>query len=201
MDDLKLFKYFMCGGLPLFFALLFFVVLVSSSSSGGSDSVAVAVNTSKFCPPLAQTNYCEPFSSQRIYSVTSPYGWRLDPLGSGKNLLHTGIDLGAPAGTPVLASADGIVYEVGYSPTGLGNYVYIKHETELGTLYTAYGHMLDNSIIVEKDQPITAGQQVGSVGSTGASTGNHLHFMIMKGKVSFKEADLIDPHFIIYGLN
>lgn len=201
MDDMKLFKYFMCGGLPLFFILLFFVVLVSSSSSGGSDSVAVAVNTSKFCPPLAQTNYCEPYRSQSIYSVTSPFGWRTDPLGSGKNLLHTGIDLGAPAGTPVLASADGIVYEVGYSPTGLGNYVYIKHETELGTLYTAYGHMLDDSIIVEKDQPITAGQQVGSVGSTGASTGNHLHFMIMKGRISFKEADLIDPHFIIYGLN
>jgi murein DD-endopeptidase MepM/ murein hydrolase activator NlpD len=109
--------------------------------------------------------------------------------------------LGAPAGTDVVASADGIVYEVGYSATGLGNYVYIEHQTGDGVLYTAYGHMLDDSIVVEKDQPIMKGQKIGEVGSTGASTGYHLHFMIMKNKISFKSEDLIDPYFVIYGLN
>jgi len=201
MSDLKLFKYFMIIGLPLVLGFSFFLVLISSSSSSGGDSVAVAsVESSTFCPPLYTTTFCEKYGTHSLYSVTSSFGYRLDPLGSGKTKLHTGMDLGAPAGTPVYASADGIVYEVGYAESGLGNYVYIKHETELGTLYTAYGHMLDNSILVEKDQPVTAGTQIGSVGSTGASTGNHLHFMIMKNKISFKEEDLIDPKYIIYGL-
>lgn len=61
--------------------------------------------------------------------------------------------------------------------------------------------MLDNSIVVEKGDSIIKGQKIGEVGSTGASTGCHLHFMIMKGKISYKFEDLIDPHFVIYGLN
>ena len=100
----------------------------------------------------------------------------------------------------MFSSSDGIIYEVGYSPTGLGNYVYIKHITDDGTLFTAYGHMLDNSIIVNKNETIKKGQKIGQVGSTGASTGCHLHFMIMKNKISFKQEYLINPKFVIYGL-
>ena len=111
------------------------------------------------------------------------------------------MDLASSCGNNVVASADGIVYEVGYSPTGLGNYVYIKHTTNAGAIFTAYGHMLDNSITVIKDEPIAKGQPIGQVGSTGASTGCHLHFMIMKNKISFQEKDLIHQKFIIYGTN
>ncbi len=68
-------------------------------------------------------------------------------------------------------------------------------------MYTAYGHMLDNSIVVEKGDSVLKGQKIGEVGSTGASTGCHLHFMIMKGKISYKEEDLINPRFVIDGLN
>lgn len=196
-----MFKKFMMFGLPSMLFLIFFMALLSCSSSSGGDSVAVAtMESTKFCPPLFTTKFCERYNSTSVYSVTSPFGSRLDPLGSGTNKFHTGIDLGAPAGTPIYASSDGVIHEVGFSESGLGNYVYIMHETELGTLYTGYGHMLDDSILVEKGQIITAGTQIGSVGSTGTSTGNHLHFMIMKGKISFNQKDLINPNYIIYGL-
>ena len=190
MSDLKLFKWFMFGGVALVLVMSLFIVLLSNQSASGDESVVV----------VAEEDFSIPFASRDIFSVTSPFGYRLDPLGSGLNKFHSGMDLGAPMGTEVVASADGIVYEVGYSPTGLGNYVYLKHQTPDGVLYTAYGHMMDNSIVVEKDQPVVKGQKIGQVGSTGASTGPHLHFMIMKNKISFAEADLIDPHFVIYGL-
>lgn len=175
-------------GIPSILLLILFLVLLVNEAGSGDSSVVV---TSQFSIP---------FENAGVFTVTSPFGSRLDPLGSGKTKFHSGIDLGAPCGTDVLASADGIVYEVGFSPTGLGNYVYIKHETEQGVMYTAYGHMLDNSIVVEKEQPIVLGTKIGQVGSTGASTGCHLHYMIMKGKISFSPDDLIDPNFVIYGL-
>jgi len=191
VDDIKLFKWFIFGGVGLVLIMSFFVTMITNQSASGDESVVV----------VAEQDFAIPFANKNIFSVTSPFGYRLDPLGSGLNKFHSGMDLGAPMGTDVIASADGVVYEVGYSPTGLGNYVYIKHQTDDGILYTAYGHMMDNSIVVEKDQPITKGQKIGQVGSTGASTGPHLHFMIMKNKISFKSEDLIDPHFVIYGLN
>lgn len=60
--------------------------------------------------------------------------------------------------------------------------------------------MLDDSIVVEEGQIVYKGMQIGSVGSTGNSTGNHLHFMIMKDKISFQKENLIDPTYVIYGL-
>ena len=188
MDEIKLFKRCLKIGLPLMFGLILFLALLVNESGSGDSSV------------IASTQFSLPFRNRNVFSVTSPFGRRQDPLGSGKELFHTGMDLGAPCGTEIIASADGKVYEIGYSPDGLGNYVYVKHQTDQGDMYTAYGHMLDNSIVVEKDQPIKTGDKIGQVGSTGASTGCHLHFMIMKGKISFKEEDLVDPHCVVFGL-
>lgn len=168
--------------------LILFCALLTNQSTTGEKTV------------IAGNSLSIPFESKSVFHVSSPFGYRSDPLGRG-SLLHDGIDLGASCGTNILASADGIVYEVGFQTGGLGNYVYIKHETDQGTIYTGYGHMLDNSIVVEKGDSIIKGQKIGEVGSTGASTGCHLHFMIMKGKISYKFEDLIDPHFVIYGLN
>lgn len=190
MSELKKIGLMMGGGVLLPLILVLFLALLCSQSSSGGEAIVVVAND----------DFSIPFASSNLFSVTSPFGYRVDPLGSGETKFHSGIDLGSACGTDVLASVDGVVYEVGYSETGLGNYVYIKHQTSSGTLYSAYGHMLDDSIVVEKDEPIEKGQKIGQVGSTGASTGCHLHFMIMKNKISFNSEDLIDPYFVIYGL-
>lgn len=188
MDDIKLLKK-VCifGGTSLFFLILFLVLLVNESGSG-DDSIIIA------------NNFSIPFETESAFTITSNFGYRLDPF-TNERKFHTGIDLAASEGTPIIASADGVVSEVGFSEKGLGNYVYIKHQTELGIIYTAYGHMLDDSIVVEEGQEIIKGTKVGEVGTTGASTGFHLHFMIMKGKVSFKQKNLIDPYYVINGLD
>jgi murein DD-endopeptidase MepM/ murein hydrolase activator NlpD len=87
--------------------------------------------------------------------------------------MHPGIDLAAPYGTPVYATADGTVLRAGWNSGGYGNLVEIDHGRGI---VTRYGHM--SKIIVGEGQHVTRGQQVGYVGSTGRSTGNHLHYEV-----------------------
>lgn len=180
----------MIVGMPILLFMILFFSILTTQSSGGSEEV-VAVNVYKLDIP---------FKNKSQFVITSKFGYRFDPFGSGDRKFHSGIDLGSPSGTDIVASADGVVYQTGYQENGLGNYVYIKHEVDGSTIYTAYGHMLDDSIVVKKDAEVTKGQKIGEVGSTGASTGAHLHFMIMK-KVPYTYNDLIDPFFVINGLS
>ena len=107
------------------------------------------------------------------YKVTSGYGQR-----DGK--LHAGVDIPAPAGTGVNAVYPGKVVEAG-SNDGWGNTVLIYHGEVNGTpLYTRYAHLLTTPS-VKVGQTVTAGQGIGKVGSTGDSTGNHLHFGTYEG--------------------
>lgn len=101
--------------------------------------------------------------------VTSEYGERVSPT-SGASSYHRGIDIGASYGADIIAAADGTVTTASYSSSA-GNYVMIDHG---GGLYTVYMHA--SSLIVSAGQTVTAGQVVAKVGSTGISTGNHLHF-------------------------
>ncbi|MBD9727678.1 peptidoglycan DD-metalloendopeptidase family protein [Streptomyces caniscabiei] len=110
--------------------------------------------------------------------VTSPYGWRMHPT-LGVRKLHTGIDFGAGSGTPVLAARDGVVTFAGWS-NGYGNRVVISHGTIDGdTISTTYNHMLSGLSVGVGDQ-VKVGQRVGLVGSTGYSTGAHLHFEVQQ---------------------
>jgi murein DD-endopeptidase MepM/ murein hydrolase activator NlpD len=86
--------------------------------------------------------------------------------------MHEGIDLGAPYGTPIHAAADGVVVYCGWMD-GYGNLTVIDHG---GGIATAYGHQ--SSIAVGCNQQVTQGQVIGAVGSTGHSTGPHLHFEV-----------------------
>ena len=104
--------------------------------------------------------------------ITSYFGNRLHPT-LGVYKFHTGVDIGASYGASILAADDGTVITAGYNEGGYGNYVVISHGNGMTTLY---GHM--SSIAVSYGQNVTKGQTIGYVGSTGRSTGPHLHFEI-----------------------
>ncbi len=104
-------------------------------------------------------------------AITSRYGPRLDPF-LGKPAMHTGIDFRAPSGYPARATADGTVVSAGYNG-GYGNMVEIDHGNGITT---RYGHL--SKIDVQVGQVVSKGTVVGHTGSTGRSTGPHLHYEI-----------------------
>ncbi len=103
---------------------------------------------------------------------TSGYGVRSDPFRGGA-AKHAGIDLAAPIGTAIYATADGTVSEAGYNSGGYGNLVKVDHGRGIET---RYAHLA--SIAVQPGQRVTRGQQIGRMGSTGRSTGSHLHYEV-----------------------
>ena len=103
---------------------------------------------------------------------TSGYGIRSDPFRGGA-ARHQGIDLAAPIGTPIYATADGIIIEAGYNSGGYGNLIKVDHGRGIET---RYGHL--SRILVGAGQRITRGQLIGHMGSTGRSTGSHLHYEV-----------------------
>ena len=105
-------------------------------------------------------------------AFTSGYGVRSDPF-KGRAAMHAGIDLAGPTGTPIYATADGVVSDAGYNSGGYGNLVKIDHGRGIET---RYGHM--SAILVRAGQRVTRGQQIGRMGSTGRSTGSHLHYEV-----------------------
>jgi murein DD-endopeptidase MepM/ murein hydrolase activator NlpD len=109
-----------------------------------------------------------------VHRITSPYGSRPDPFGSNRRLFHAGLDIGAPYGTPVYASMAGRVSFTGYNGV-YGNHVTITHGAGYKTLY---GHL--SKISVKEGSYVDSGQEIGKVGSTGQSTGPHLHFTVYK---------------------
>ncbi|MFP5326142.1 MAG: M23 family metallopeptidase, partial [Acidimicrobiia bacterium] len=103
--------------------------------------------------------------------VTSPFGTRVHPIFLTARL-HTGVDYGASAGTPIRSAGNGVVVFAG-SRGGYGNATIIDHG---GSLATLYAHQ--SAIVVKAGQRVTRGQVIGRVGSTGFSTGPHLHFEV-----------------------
>lgn len=115
----------------------------------------------------AKDGICFPLGSASCY-VSSDFGYR-----SFDGSFHDGIDYAANAGTPVYSAWDGVVVFAGWDSTGYGNYVVVEHSDGYRT---GYAHL--NEIGVSVGDSVNAGQLVGTVGSTGYSTGNHLHFNI-----------------------
>lgn len=104
--------------------------------------------------------------------ISSPFGMRTNPV-SGRFLMHTGIDIAAEMGTTVVAPADGKVISAGWNDGGYGNMIIIDNG---GPMSTLFGHL--SQIFVANDQEVKRGQAIGAVGSTGESTGPHLHFEV-----------------------
>ena len=108
--------------------------------------------------------------------ISDDYGYRTHPI-YGDQRFHSGLDLAASTGTPILAAADGDVVAAAYEAS-MGNYIMIDHGD---SLYTIYMHC--SALYVSKGQSVSAGQKIGAVGSTGNSTGPHLHFSVrLNGK-------------------
>jgi murein DD-endopeptidase MepM/ murein hydrolase activator NlpD len=112
--------------------------------------------------------------------ITSGFGYRVHPI-LGYRRFHRGLDIGARHGTPILATTDGQVVRAGWGG-GYGNVVELRHS---GGLATRYGHM--SRIAVSGGQRVRQGQVIGYVGSTGLSTGPHLHYEM------FRNGQLVDP--------
>ncbi|MDE2117476.1 MAG: M23 family metallopeptidase [Betaproteobacteria bacterium] len=102
---------------------------------------------------------------------SSNFGWRLDPF-TGKNAMHEGVDFMVPEGSPILASAGGVVVYSDYHPQ-YGNMVELDHGNDI---ITRYAHA--SRLLVKVGQIVRRGQEIAKVGNTGRSTGNHLHFEV-----------------------
>jgi murein DD-endopeptidase MepM/ murein hydrolase activator NlpD len=113
-----------------------------------------------------------PIKTKDFICISSGFGWRNHPIYK-KPIFHEGVDISARPGTKVYASASGRVDKIMYSKFGYGNRIVIKHKYGYETLYAHLGN-----INVKKGQTIKIGQLIGTVGSTGLSTGYHLHYEV-----------------------
>lgn len=117
----------------------------------------------------------QPVPESRTSWATSGFGWREDPI-RRRAKFHTGADVRAKPGTPVLAAGDGIVTFAGRRG-GYGNVIYVDHG---GGVITRYAHL--RRIETVEGATVTAGARIGQVGSTGRTTGPHLHFEVRIGE-------------------
>lgn len=121
--------------------------------------------------PIAGLTLTWPMAGARVTQLFGPSDLLLEPPLGPYPHFHTGLDIAAPFGTTVMAAAEGVVVAVGHSRVGYGNYVVVAHG---GGIMTLYGHLLETN--VEVGDKVVRGQRVGLEGSTGWSTGPHVHF-------------------------
>jgi murein DD-endopeptidase MepM/ murein hydrolase activator NlpD len=135
---------------------------------------------------LSATPAIQPVSNKDLSRLASGFGYRIDPVYKTTKM-HAGLDFAAPQGTPVYATAYGVVTTAGNTGNGYGNHVVINHGFSYETLY---GHMV--RIKVRDGQKIHRGEVIGWVGSTGKSTGPHLHYEV------HKNGNPVDPIYFFY---
>ncbi len=133
---------------------------------------------------ISESDYIWPLPGYT--NLSSLCGGRADPF-TGRPATHSGIDIPAPAGTNILAAKSGVVITSPYNSGGYGQYVVISHGDGTSTLYA---HMLRGSQRVSVGDTVTQGQVIGEVGSTGRSTGNHLHYEVRVNNVRIDPATL-----------
>ena len=166
--------------------LIILTTMINSDPTGGctSSTTGEAILNPPTSSPDAAAKDGEtsrvvfPFPAG-TWVVTDEFGPRTHPV-TGEESFRTGLDLGAPAGTPILAAADGTVTVA--EPTDIyGGLIIIQHRIDDETVATAYGHLWDPVQHVRVGGTVTAGQHLGDVGNAGKSTGPHLHFEVRRG--------------------
>jgi len=128
----------------------------------------------------------QPLSNNNLNRIASGFGKRIDPIYKTYRV-HFGLDFAAPSGTPIYATADGVVKVAGFNSDGYGNKVVIDHGFGYQTLY---GHMV--RVNVNPGQSVVRGSVIGYVGSTGKSTGPHCHYEVIKNGTK------VDPVYYFY---
>lgn len=160
-----------------------------SDVSKTESSVPEVESSTEAPDPAAEVVTSRPFHLPVKGYVSSPFGPRNNPL-TGKPEIHKGIDLVNAKGTPIHAAAGGIVLRAG-TATGYGNVVMVTHLIDQQVYTTVYAHL--DSISVSAGQTVMPGQTVGTLGSTGWSTGPHLHFELHKGEWAVGQPNAVDP--------
>ena len=135
---------------------------------------------------LAAIPSIQPISNRTLNRVSSGFGYRIDPVYKDRRL-HPGLDFTAPIGTPIYAAADGVVKDAGFNTGGYGNRVVVNHGFGYETLYA---HMV--RIKARVGTRVKRGEVIGYVGSTGKSTGPHLHYEVHKNGTQ------LDPIYFFY---
>ena len=156
---------------------------ITEGSGGGDIEAKEAAAGTSFAPYFVSVDPVMPVENARI---TSRFGYRTNPV-SGKYGFHTGLDLAAAEGTPVSAAFYGIIIETGSSDVW-GNYVLIEHSEGFRTYYC---HL--SEIYVNEGAVLRQGETIGTVGSTGWSTGPHLHFEVRINGVRVNPEQLLYP--------
>jgi murein DD-endopeptidase MepM/ murein hydrolase activator NlpD len=135
---------------------------------------------------LASIPAIQPVSNKNLNRIASGFGYRIDPVYKERRE-HKGLDFTAPQGTPIYATADGVVRDAGFNTGGHGNRVVIHHGYGYETLY---GHMF--KIKARVGEQVKRGEVIGYIGNTGKSTGPHCHYEVHKNGIP------VDPIYYFY---
>ncbi len=156
---------------------------IASQKSSYNEIDGLVKNKEKL---LAATPAIQPVSNKDLNRIASGFGTRIDPVYKTPKF-HAGLDFAAPQGTPIYATADGVVTTAGNTGNGYGNHVVINHGYGYETLY---GHMV--RVKAHDGEQVKRGEVIGWVGSTGKSTGPHCHYEV------HKNGNKLDPVYFFY---
>ena len=162
-------------GLSFLFSGFFFFLVIFSSAFIIISSASFSSEIPETSPddiPVFTGDFIFPLPTNT--NISSHFGYRTNPV-TGKNELHGGTDFPAPHGTKVVSTADGVVEFSGWNSGGFGYLIVINHGENLKSLYAH-----NSRLIVSKGEKVQQNTPISEVGTTGQSTGNHLHFEIHK---------------------
>lgn len=160
--------------------------VVETQGTDAPSAPPIPAEAEPLGPPIQVMRFLKPVPG---YAVNSNFGTR-HLAGEAAPRAHKGIDIAAPTGTPVRATAPGRVVRVGYEAGGYGHFAEVRHPNGLTSLYA---HM--SRVDVRRGQTLDAGQTLGRVGSTGYSTGPHLHFEIKRRGAQVNPSRYLDREF------
>lgn len=157
----------------------------SKRSSGSSSNSSAGLSSAAPSPSVSSGSWTKPANGRS----TSGFGWRIHPI-TGVSTQHRGADIASAVGTPIVAAGDGVVSRA-QPHSSYGNHVMITHVIGGQTYTTVYAHL--SSIAVSAGQHVSKGQFIGGMGSTGRSTGSHLHFEFHIGYYSGYGPSAVNP--------